>query len=159
MESIGGWATKTIEMYPQLKLDNQLCFRFYTVSRLITQAYQPLLKGLGLTYPQYLVMLVLWEKDQQPVNDIAKRLMLNTNTITPLLKRMETEGIVKREKGTEDARQVIVSLTAKGKAMEEQAQCIPNELMNSFTCNKILVESGESLAALFDEMIASLSEE
>ena len=145
-------------MYPQLKLDNQLCFRFYTVSRLITQAYQPLLKGLGLTYPQYLVMLVLWEHDKQPVNDIAKRLMLNTNTITPLLKRMEMESIVKREKGTDDARQVIVSLTPKGKAMEESAVTIPADLVKSFTCNDITPESGESIAQLLDAMIAMLSD-
>lgn len=145
-------------MYPQLKLDNQLCFRFYTVSRLITQAYQPLLKSLGLTYPQYLVMLVLWENDAQPVNDIAKRLKLNTNTVTPLLKRMEDEGLLTRAKGQTDARQVIVSLTPKGKAMEEQAQCIPNDLVNSFTCSKLLIDLGENLASIMDEIIASLSE-
>lgn len=145
-------------MYPQLKLDNQLCFRFYTVSRLITQAYQPLLKSLGLTYPQYLVMLVLWENDAQPVNDIAKRLKLNTNTVTPLLKRMEDEGLLIRAKGQADARQVIVSLTPKGKAMEEQAQCIPNDLVNSFTCSKLFIDSGENLAAIMDKIIASLSE-
>ena len=146
-------------MYPQLKLDNQLCFRFYTVSRLITQAYQPLLKGLGLTYPQYLVMLVLWENDVQPVNDIAKRLKLNTNTVTPLLKRMEEEGLLTREKGQKDARQVIVSLTEKGKAMEAQAAGIPQELVNSFACSKVFLESGESLASIMDEMIALLSGE
>ena len=145
-------------MYPQLKLDNQLCFRFYTVSRLITQAHQPLLKSLGLTYPQYLVMLVLWENDAQPVNDIAKRLKLNTNTVTPLLKRMEDEGLLIRAKGQADARQVIVSLTPKGKAMEEQAQCIPNDLVNSFTCSKLFIDSGENLAAIMDKIIASLSE-
>ena len=72
-----------------LKLENQLCFRLYTASRLITQAYRPMLEALGLTYPQYLVMMVLWEKDGQPVNDIAKRLYLETNTVTPLLKRMD----------------------------------------------------------------------
>ncbi|MBO7623220.1 MAG: MarR family transcriptional regulator, partial [Bacteroidales bacterium] len=80
-------------MYNQLRLDKQLCFRFYTVSRLMTQTYHPMLEELGITYPQYLVLMVLWEKDAQPVNDIAKRLFLNTNTVTPLLKRMEEEGI------------------------------------------------------------------
>ena len=81
------------------KLDNQLCFRLYTASRLLTQAYHPLLSEQGLTYPQYLVLLVLWEKDAQPVNDIAKRLHLETNTVTPLLQRMEHEGILTRKKG------------------------------------------------------------
>ena len=145
-------------MYPQLKLENQLCFRFYTVSRLITQAYQPLLKSLGLTYPQYLVMLVLWERDAQPVNDIAKRLKLNTNTVTPLLKRMEEEGIVKREKGIDDSRQVIVSLTPKGKAMEEQATNIPDDLVKNFTCDELTGDVGDSIASLLDVMIAMLND-
>jgi len=145
-------------MYPQLKLDNQLCFRFYTVSRLITQAYQPLLKSLGLTYPQYLVMLVLWEKDKQPVNDIAKRLKLNTNTVTPLLKRMEEDGLVTREKGQVDARQVIVKLTEKGRLMEEQAVSIPAELVNSFTCNELTPDTGQDLSKLLDAMINMLSD-
>ena len=79
-------------MRPEFLLENQLCFRLYTASRLITQAYHPLLSEHGLTYPQYPVMLVLWEKDAQPVNDIAKRLLLETNTVTPLLQRMEKEG-------------------------------------------------------------------
>ena len=83
----------------RFRLDNQLCFRLYTASRLITQAYHPLLSEYGLTYPQYLVLLVLWEKDAQPVNDIAKRLMLETNTVTPLLKRMEAEGMLTRTQG------------------------------------------------------------
>lgn len=144
-------------MYEQLKLDNQLCFRFYTVSRLITQAYQPLLKSLGLTYPQYLVMLVLWEKDHQPVNDIAKRLMLNTNTITPLLQRMEKDGILKRMKDKEDARRVIVSLTSKGKAMKEKAVTIPADLTSSFTCDQVRPESAETIAKMLDAMIAALN--
>ena len=99
---------------PQFRLDNQLCFRLYTASRLITQAYHPMLAEQGLTYPQYLVLMVLWEKDAQPVNDIAKRLRLETNTVTPLLKRMETEGFLTRSRGREDARQIIVKLTKKG---------------------------------------------
>ena len=86
-----------------LLLDNQLCFRLYTASRLLTQAYHPLLSQQGLTYPQYLVLLVLWEKDAQPVNDIARRLYLETNTVTPLLQRMEKEGILTRKKGKEVA--------------------------------------------------------
>ena len=102
-------------MQEQLKLENQLCFRLYTASRLITQAYHPLLEEIGLTYPQYLVMMGLWEQDNMPVNDIAKRLYLETNTVTPLLKRMEAEGFIARRKGEKDARQVIVSLTPKGR--------------------------------------------
>ena len=97
--------------YEQLKLDNQVCFRLYSVSRLITQSYQPWLSKLGITYTQYIVMMVLWEQDHQPVNDIAKRLLLETNTVTPLIQRMEAEGLVRREKDKADARKTIVSLT------------------------------------------------
>jgi DNA-binding MarR family transcriptional regulator len=108
-------------MHAELQLDNQICFRLYTAARLVTQAYMPMLTALGITYPQYLVLMVLWEKDNQPVNDIAHRLLLETNTVTPLLQRMEKLGIVTRKKGEQDKRQQIVSLTEKGKAMEEQA--------------------------------------
>ena len=111
--------------YEQLKLDNQLCFRLYTAARLTTGAYHPYLSPLGITYPQYLVLLVLWENDNLPVNDIARRLMLETNTITPLLQRMEKAALVKRTKGKEDSRQRIVSLTKKGTALREQAKHIP----------------------------------
>ena len=108
-------------MHAELQLDNQICFRLYTAARLVIQAYTPMLNELGITYPQYLVLMVLWEKDNQPVNDIAHRLLLETNTVTPLLQRMEKLGIVSRKKGEQDKRQQIVSLTEKGKAMEEQA--------------------------------------
>ena len=111
-------------MHEELRLDNQICFRLYTAARLIQQAYTPLLSQLGITYPQYLVLMVLWEQDAQPVNDIAHRLVLETNTVTPLLQRMEKQGIVVRKRGKEDKRQQIVSLTEKGKAMEEEAYSI-----------------------------------
>ena len=111
--------------YEQLKLDNQLCFRLYTAARLTTGAYHPYLAPMGITYPQYLVLLVLWENGSLPVNDIARRLMLETNTITPLLQRMEKAKLVKRSKGKEDSRQRIVSLTKKGTALREQAKHIP----------------------------------
>jgi DNA-binding MarR family transcriptional regulator len=115
--------------YEQLKLDNQLCFRLYTAARLTIGAYHPYLDPLGITYPQYLVMLVLWEQDKQPVCDIAKSLMLDTNTVTPLLQRMEKAGLVTRTRGKEDTRQRIVSLTKKGMEMQEQAKYIPECLI------------------------------
>lgn len=143
-------------MYDALKLENQLCFRFYTVSRLITQAYGPLLDRLGVTYPQYLVLLVLWENDAQPVNDIAKRLVLETNTVTPLLKRMEAEGLVRRTRGTEDARQVIVSLTEKGSRLRETAKDIPDQMGSTITCCNIPSEQFPQLAATLDSLIQAL---
>ena len=88
--------------HPELQLDNQICFRLYSAARLITQAYTPLLTKLGITYPQYLVLMVLWEDDSQPVNTIAHRLLLETNTVTPLLQRMERLGLIARKKGSAD---------------------------------------------------------
>ncbi|MBQ9702830.1 MAG: MarR family transcriptional regulator, partial [Bacteroidales bacterium] len=122
-------------------LDNQLCFRLYTASRLLTQAYHPLLSAKGLTYPQYLVLLVLWEKDAQPVNDIAKRLMLETNTVTPLIKRMEAEGILNRRKGEKDARQMIVSLTPKGKRLQNELRDVPATVGSAVLCKEVTPES------------------
>ena len=140
-------------MYEQLKINNQLCFRLYTAARLITQAYWPYLEPLGITYPQYLVLMVLWEKDRQPVNDIAKRLMLETNTITPLLQRMERQGIVVRQRGKTDTRQRIVSLTEKGKALEQQAKDIP-ECLAGQICNKGLdAQQIMQIIPLLDKLI------
>ena len=115
--------------YEQLKLENQLCFPFYAVSRLITRAYQNDLDALGITYQQYLVMMVLCENDAVTVNEIAEKLILNTNTITPLLKRMEVMGLLQRTQSKTDQRKVIVSLTESGIAMKEQAALIPLRLM------------------------------
>ena len=143
---------------PQFKLDNQLCFRLYTASRLITQAYHPLLAAQGLTYPQYLVMMVLWEKDEQPVNDIAKRLMLETNTVTPLLKRMEAEGFLTRTRGREDARQMIVKLTKKGRDLQEILADVPETIGRSLLCESVTPETVPSLYAMLDGIISQLQD-
>lgn len=144
-------------MQEALKLDNQLCFRLYTASRLITQAYHPLLEEIGLTYPQYLVMMVLWEQDNMPVNDIAKRLYLETNTVTPLLKRMEAEGFIARRKGEKDARQVIVSLTPKGRKLEEKASCVPYQMGQAVACRSITEKTAPELFHTLDDLIGTLS--
>ena len=140
----------------EFKLDNQLCFRLYTASRLLTQAYNPLLSEQGLTYPQYLVLLVLWEKDAQPVNDIAKRLLLETNTVTPLLQRMEKEGILTRARGKKDARQIIVSLTRKGKDLQNRLSCVPWTVGNAVMCDSVTTETFPELFRMLDDMIAQL---
>ncbi|MBO7457200.1 MAG: MarR family transcriptional regulator [Paludibacteraceae bacterium] len=126
----------------QLKLENQLCFRLYTAARLTMSAYHPYLDPLGITYPQYLVLLVLWEKDKQPVCDIGKRLLLDTNTMTPLLQRMEKAGLITRTRGKKDTRQRIVSLTKQGKALYEQAKPIPACMQ------KIVMMSDEELGEM-----------
>ncbi len=141
----------------RFKLDNQLCFRLYTASRLITQAYHPMLSEFGLTYPQYLVLLVLWEKDAQPVNDIAKRLMLETNTVTPLLKRMEDEGILTRAKGKQDARQMIVSLTEKGYGLKERLMDVPETVGQSVLCESVTPETVPGLYVMLDDIIHKLN--
>ncbi len=139
------------------KLDNQLCFRLYTASRLLTQAYHPLLSEYGLTYPQYLVLLVLWEKDAQPVNDIARRLFLETNTVTPLLQRMEKEGVLNRRKGENDARQMIVSLSRKGKLLRKKLSGVPFSVGNAVLCDSVTPESTPELFRMLDGIILNLS--
>jgi DNA-binding MarR family transcriptional regulator len=124
----------------QLKLDNQICFPVYAASRLIIREYQPHLDKLGITYPQYLVMLVLWEEDGISVNDIAHKLILNTNTITPLLKRMETLGLISRIRSEEDERKVIVRLTPKGTDLKSAAAPIPFSLMAGISPEDVNVE-------------------
>ena len=145
-------------MQEQLKLDNQLCFRLYTASRLLTQAYRPLLEPLGLTYPQYLVMMVLWEKDNQLVGELCRRLTLDTNTLTPLLQRMEKEGLVIRTRGIADGRQTLVSLTKKGLHLEEQAKDIPSCLTQSWQGEPMDIGELQRFVATLDTMIATLKE-
>lgn len=144
-------------MHAEFKLDNQICFRLYTASRLVTQTYTPMLTELGITYPQYLVLMVLWEKDSQPVNDIAHRLLLETNTVTPLLQRMEKLGIVSRKKGEQDKRQQIVSLTKKGKELEEKAfATIPAGMGEQFLTCPLKQEDYPRLAQELDDIINTL---
>ena len=141
----------------EFKLDNQLCFRLYTASRLLTQVYHPLLSGYGLTYPQYLVRLVLWEKDAQPVNDIAKRLLLETNTVTPLLQRMEKEGVLVRRRGEKDGRQMIVSLTRTGKDLQKKLADVPSTVGGAVACDSVTPESAPELFRMLDDIIAKLN--
>ena len=113
-----------------LLLDNQLCFALYATSRQVTRLYQPLLEPLGLTYPQYIVLLILWEDAPCTVSQIGKRAQLATNTLTPLLKRLELLGFLERQRGEYDERVVNIVLTAKGKALRTKCACIPEQLFN-----------------------------
>ena len=112
----------------QLCLDEQLCFPIYAASNLIVKAYRPFLTPLGLTYPQYLVMLVLWEKDCVSVGDLGQILHLDSGTLTPLLKRMETSGLINRSRDPNDERRVLISLKDKGRDLSAEAEKIPKEL-------------------------------
>jgi MarR family transcriptional regulator, organic hydroperoxide resistance regulator len=114
--------------YEQLKLSNQICFPVYAASRLIIREYKPYLDKIGITYPQYLVFLVLWETNNLSVNEITDKLILNTNTLTPLLKRMEALGFISRKRSDSDERKVIVGLTEKGKRLKKKAASVPEKL-------------------------------
>jgi DNA-binding MarR family transcriptional regulator len=111
-----------------LQLDEQLCFALYHASRALTRAYAPLLEPLGLTYPQYLVLLVLWERDGVAVKAIGERLALDSGTLTPLLKRLAQQGLVERRRGEDDERVVRIHLTSAGRALRTRARKIPMEL-------------------------------
>ncbi|WP_310542847.1 MarR family transcriptional regulator [Phenylobacterium sp.] len=109
----------------QLRLDNQLCFALYAATGLVTRAYRPLLEPLGLTYPQYLAMMALWEKAPRTVSDLGEALGLDSGTLTPLLKRMEAAGLVKRTRDAADERRVQITLTDAGRALQEKAAGVP----------------------------------
>ena len=113
---------------PQLRLDDQLCFLFHRISRELTAAYRPLLADLGLTYPQYLVMLVLWEDDGLGVGEIGERLSLASGTLSPLLRRLASAGLVERRRAESDERRVSIHLTQAGRALEVQAADVPAAL-------------------------------
>jgi DNA-binding MarR family transcriptional regulator len=111
-----------------LRLDRQLCFALYSASLAMTKLYKPLLAPLGLTYPQYLVMMVLWETEDLTVNDLGNRLQLDSGTLTPLLKRLEAAGLVQRQRDQVDERRVRVTLTASGKVLKTQAHSVPKAI-------------------------------
>lgn len=117
--------------YEQLKLENQLCFPLYAASRAITRAYKPLLDPLGLTYPQYLTLMSLWEYGDQSVSELGACLMLDSGTLTPLLKKLEVKGLIVRQRDTQDERRVVAKLTQKGRALEQQAAEIPAKMGES----------------------------
>lgn len=141
----------------QLHLENQICFPIYSASRLITKAYKPYLDELGITYPQYLVLMVLWENDKLSVNQITEKLLLNTNTLSPLLKRMEKMELIQRSRCTEDERSVIIKLTATGKQLKTKALPIPEKLIAELVTDQIPLEDMLQLKDTLCELITVLS--
>jgi DNA-binding MarR family transcriptional regulator len=115
-----------------LRLDRQVCFPLYAATNLISRLYRPVLDKLGLTYPQYLVMLVLWEREPQTVGALGAHLHLDSGTLTPLLKRMEQAGLVERRRDTQDERRVLISLTDEGRGLRAQALHVPETMANGF---------------------------
>lgn len=119
-----------------LLLDSQLCFPLYALSRQVTAQYRPLLEKLDLTYPQYLVLLLLWESDNRTVGELGERLLLDSGTLTPLLKRMEQKGLLTRQRNPADERQVTIQLTESGRNIQQQAMNIPTQLVQSLNLNE-----------------------
>ncbi|MBR2086034.1 MAG: MarR family transcriptional regulator [Oscillospiraceae bacterium] len=133
-----------------MKLENQLCFPLYAAARTITNLYTPYLKPLGLTYTQYLVFLVLWEKDGIAVGEICKKLMLDSGTLSPLLKKMQQQGYLVKIHSKEDERAVLISLTEQGRALQEAAKDIP---LHVGKCVELAPEKAKQLYALLYELL------
>ena len=126
---------KTATPNPSLQLDHQLCFALYSASLAMTKLYKPLLDALGLTYPQYLVMLVLWEQDERSVSELGVRLCLDSGTLTPLLKRLETLAFITRSRDATDERRVVVALTTTGKRLHKQSLTVPQNISCATECS------------------------
>lgn len=138
------------ETYEQLKLENQLCFPLYAAARAVVGKYGPLLKELGLTYTQYIVMMVLWENDGLSVRSLGEKLHLDSGTLTPLLKKLENIGYVTRKRSEEDERVVLVSLTDTGRELKEKAAEVPGEVAS---CVPLTQEEAAALYGLLYKII------
>lgn len=149
---MSGKSTSTDAM---LLLDNQLCFALYSTSLAMTKLYKPLLDELELTYPQYLAMLVLWEQDGLSVSELGERLFLDSGTLTPLLKRLESAGLVARLRDVQDERRVHISLTAAGRKLKSRAARIPGCILSATQCSiPELVALTQQVQALRQRLVA-----
>ncbi len=144
--------TLVYDYHEAMKLTNQMCFPLYAASRHVIGLYSPWLKPLGLTYTQYLVLLVLWETDGLTVGDICEKLMLDNGTLSPLLKKMQQAGYVKRNRSREDDRVVVITLTEEGKALQEKAKDIPAKVAG---CIDLPVEKAQELYVLLYELLGN----
>jgi MarR family transcriptional regulator, organic hydroperoxide resistance regulator len=150
-------STATPDLDP-LALDNQFCFALYSASLAMTKVYKPFLDTLGLTYPQYLVMLVLWQQDDVLVKSIGEKLFLDSGTLTPLLKRLEASGLIMRTRDEADERQVRITLTKEGRALKKKAHAIPRQaLCSSGQTHEALQMLRSQLSTIRDDLIKSIS--
>jgi DNA-binding MarR family transcriptional regulator len=140
------------DYHEAMKLSNQLCFPLYAASRNVIGLYTPLLRPLGLTYTQYLVLLVLWEKDGLTVGELCDRLMLDNGTLSPLLKKMEKAGYVERRRSHDDDRVVVITLTGEGRALQEKAKDIPRKVAG---CIDLPAEKAQALYGLLYELLGN----
>ena len=138
-----------------LKLDHQLCFALYSASLAMTKLYKPLLDDMGLTYPQYLAMLALWEQDGLAVSDLGERLHLDSGTLTPLLKRLETAGLLSRLRDVQDERRVLIRLTTAGRQLKKRAARIPGCILQATQCDVTeVLQLTRQVQALRDRLVA-----
>jgi len=144
--------------FTKLYLEKQICFPLYAASRLTIQFYEPFLKELNLTYPQYLVLLVLWENDQQTVNEIGNRLVLESNTLTPLLKRMAEKKLLTKGRSSTDERKVIISLTKEGKALKAKAVTIPEKIAQSLVTEELSQEEVGQFISTLKKLVVVLDD-
>ncbi|MCP3102591.1 MarR family transcriptional regulator [Myxococcus sp. K15C18031901] len=143
-----------------LHLNEQLCFSLYSTMHLLNRTYRPLLEKLGLTYPQYLAMLVLWEEDGVTVKALGERLLLDSGTLTPLLKRLESAGLVRRERDAADERLVRITLTPAGRALRARAECVPPAILAASGCTvEALQDLKEQVLTIRDQLSAHLEHE
>jgi len=142
-------------MQDLLKLDRQLCFSVYVLHREIMQCYRPILKDIDLTYPQYIAMMALWEKDDLTVNQVGEILQLDNGTLTPLLKRLESKALLTRRRSKEDERVVKIHLTEIGRKLKEKAACVPTELAKAMNLN---LEEMQQLKDLSDKVARQIHE-
>lgn len=142
--------------YDQLKLDNQICFPLYACSHEVTKKYKPLLDELDLTYTQYITMMVMWEHETMTVKSLGQELHLDSGTLTPLLKRLEAKGLIKRERSKEDERSVNVTLTDAGRSLEQKAKDVPFKIAQSFDLSD---EEAKTLYTLLYKVMNTLTEE
>ena len=147
---------ETAQSFDPLALDNQFCFALYSASLAMTKTYKPFLDKLGLTYPQYLVMLVLWQQDDVLVKSIGEKLFLDSGTLTPLLKRLEASSLIQRTRDEADERQVRITLTKEGRALKKKAQCIPHEVLcASGQSHEVLQQLRTQLSGIRDDLAKS----
>ena len=138
------------DYHESMKLENQLCFPLYAAARNVVSLYTPYLKPLGLTYTQYIVFLVLWEKDGITVGDICSKLMLDSGTLSPLLKKMEQSGYIERKRSRDDDRVVLIRLTSKGRALQDKAKEVPEKVAG---CIDLPAEKAQILYTLLNELL------
>ena len=143
-----------------LDLDAQFCFAVYSAGHALNRAYKPLLDALGVTYPQYLVLLTLWAEDGQSVGSVGARLMLESSTLTPLLKRLEAAGLIRRERNPADERQVFIRLTPKGRRLQDKAESVPRAVLKATQCDvETLGQLRDRLLGVRDAILESVEEE